>query len=1020
MLFQPTNITPSKFGGLGNGIVDANENLAVSWQVNGNSAMTKFKIDIFQNNAASTPVYSTGVKTDGCPFYGTNYDGTVQFFSYTISAAALSAAGMQNGGEYKLVITQYWSASDYVTQSSASAFSTKAFPSLALTNPTAGAVVTSNRLTATASYSQAQGDALNWIRWQIASYDDGEFILLDDTGDIFGTALLQYDFDGLFSGESYAIRCDIETESGVQTTTGWIVFSVSYSTSEIGGSIGVQCVPEVSGLKLTLPPIRNIPAVLSGGTSLSDSRLTLEEGASAVWETVDGEPMDFGAPMNVVWRSVGETDGTFLKLKTGDTETLTAECGLDPIPEVSVNSVLTADYNRIVAGDGVWLAYERYNGKLSICENGYTWSAQFQFLPESMGNEILSICYGDNGFAAICRENYNMTIWLSGNGKSWEKVYISHTGAEDAGIAFADGRYIAINYYYDAYGDDLLDFLASSNGINWQKTDGRQGSGLEAPEISKIGSTWVAVNKRKNAGTFSTYYSEDNGISWLQGTNIVKRGCHLKKVNGKLFALKNAQNADYSYYTTDGINWTSVGLTNTSDIVYFNGKYYAATGGNSTTTTIKQSTDLSTWTNVTTLTIFSPRMAVGAYGIVAFPDMSHTTYSTARIYRTMNGSTWKYNSVSLGTSSNYSVSEPIYDVARGAYIFASIDGKIVRVQIMKKVTVTDGSTTVTHQAAFNAMYMTLIIGTDKSYFSYVSDAGLNKIWVYHYFSINTIQRMELDGVQSCDYLIVSDGEISDAVRNNILEDMSYHPDTVATHFYADFLYNANGGAVAGTTIIGWSIYRYTYDEPIMRHIADLNVGDGTVLYDCGVTNGQTVQYFAFALSASTYATDSIQSELVSPCDWSWVLLSCKRGEDGAYHPQEVFKFRNNTAVSSISNNNEANILPNFTRYPTVQRSNQNYKSGSLTSLIGQIVRSRYSDTIEERDAVYALSSTDNTLFLKSRKGDLIKIRIAGAISMETMNNSAGQEQTVTLPWVETGSAANDSIILTSTDALWGA
>ena len=49
-LFQPSNITPSSFAGIGSGVVAANENISISWQVNGNVPMTGFKIDIYQNN----------------------------------------------------------------------------------------------------------------------------------------------------------------------------------------------------------------------------------------------------------------------------------------------------------------------------------------------------------------------------------------------------------------------------------------------------------------------------------------------------------------------------------------------------------------------------------------------------------------------------------------------------------------------------------------------------------------------------------------------------------------------------------------------------------------------------------------------------------------------------------------------------------------------------------------------------------------------------------------------------------
>ena len=63
-LFQPTNIYPSSLGELGDGTVDITKPLAVSWQVNGNSAMTAFSLTVCKNDAASTQVYTTG-EADG-------------------------------------------------------------------------------------------------------------------------------------------------------------------------------------------------------------------------------------------------------------------------------------------------------------------------------------------------------------------------------------------------------------------------------------------------------------------------------------------------------------------------------------------------------------------------------------------------------------------------------------------------------------------------------------------------------------------------------------------------------------------------------------------------------------------------------------------------------------------------------------------------------------------------------------------------------------------------------------------
>ena len=132
-LYQPTNIVPDVRSGIGEGTVDVTQGMKVTWCINGASAMVAFSIVIMSNNASSTQLYTTGKITDGCPAYGTSSNGTPVPFSYTIPATALSTAGITNGNEYKLLITQWWSDNDSITQSSASVFITRNEPTLAIT-----------------------------------------------------------------------------------------------------------------------------------------------------------------------------------------------------------------------------------------------------------------------------------------------------------------------------------------------------------------------------------------------------------------------------------------------------------------------------------------------------------------------------------------------------------------------------------------------------------------------------------------------------------------------------------------------------------------------------------------------------------------------------------------------------------------------------------------------------------------------------------------------------------------------
>nr|DAJ71657.1 MAG TPA: hypothetical protein [Caudoviricetes sp.] len=298
-LFMPTNITPSTLGALGSGTVDAGKDMTVTWQVDGQNAMTAFEIRIFSNTAASTQLYTTGRRTDGCPFYGRNAKGDAVLFAYTIPASALAAAGISNGNSYKLVITQWWTDSDSVTQQSASVFLCRSAPTLTIDEFTKP--VAAKEMAWTASYAQAQGDPLTWVRWRLAAADDMDKPLYD-TGNV-ATALLQFRYDGLFTGRSYTVRCTAETSNGVIADTGWVEFKVQYDISGYTGIVSVCAKREQSGVLVSWPGAYDIPGTATGDYTVENGVLTINTG-SVSWDTVSGEGMAFDPPVSVVWKGV--------------------------------------------------------------------------------------------------------------------------------------------------------------------------------------------------------------------------------------------------------------------------------------------------------------------------------------------------------------------------------------------------------------------------------------------------------------------------------------------------------------------------------------------------------------------------------------------------------------------------------------------------------------------------------------------------------------------------------------------
>ncbi len=311
-LFQATNIIPSAFAGEGNSTVAVADPVVISWQINGTNAMTGFRIAIFKNDTTSTEVH-TEVSTAGCPAYGTNATGEQQIFTYAPTDGSSGKSikwsdwGLIDGEEYKMNITMYWgevSSTPFVNLTSLMAFRTRTAPTLTLAVP---ATVDKAYTTISGGYGQAQGDAISWARWQlymgasiIGGYTPSE--LLDDTGKMT-TADLQYTTNGLISGNTYFIKCTVQTESGVQVSQ-LSKFSVNYNMEAGEGTLTAKCLSNGANLLHWEQNIVDIegsaPPEFSGlgnGYSIKDGKLSLDF-SYVMWNVANGKPLSEYAVMN--------------------------------------------------------------------------------------------------------------------------------------------------------------------------------------------------------------------------------------------------------------------------------------------------------------------------------------------------------------------------------------------------------------------------------------------------------------------------------------------------------------------------------------------------------------------------------------------------------------------------------------------------------------------------------------------------------------------------------------------------
>lgn len=206
-------------------------------------------------------------------------------------------------------------------------------------------------------------------------------------------------------------------------------------------------------------------------------------------------------------------------------------------------------------------------------------------------------------------------------------------------------------------------------------------------------------------------------------------------------------------------------------------------------------------------------------------------------------------------------------------------------------------------------------------------------------------------------------------------------------------------------ILTAAVWRRRIGDAEYSKVADITGDTSFSWLDYQPGNGESYEYQIRTTSPDGTVIAS-QTEPVSPCFWEWLLIEAEPTETGFrgdYSVVNAFKFGMNLTSGSDGNGNSPNVLSNFTRYPTVQRDTQNRSSGTLAALIGSIVApGEYMDTNETRDKIRALSTTQNALFLRNRRGDFMRIAIAGEIVTSTADTTKLQQITATIPWVEIG------------------
>lgn len=314
-LVQPTNLFPSSFRGGGGDVIDASVANTFSLQLNGSSACVAYSLEIMQNNAASTTVYSTSRETISPPIYPRNHLNETQRLEIVVPSSSGMVNGYANG--YKWKVTLWWDSTHYV-ESADTFFKCEATPYFTVVNPPS--TVSTKSVTLTATYTQADGVPLEWYRWTM---EDSRGNIVADTGEVFSEDI-QITVDGLLNGESFTYLVVGQTQSGVEvggvddgeghySNTG--EFSVAYDAPSVQGAVSTSCDSKTGAIHVSLPEIRVIVGQTGSPTYIADTPIQGETSIQAAFlrpvtfNTVNGEPMSFPDDATHIWSGIVRTYG---------------------------------------------------------------------------------------------------------------------------------------------------------------------------------------------------------------------------------------------------------------------------------------------------------------------------------------------------------------------------------------------------------------------------------------------------------------------------------------------------------------------------------------------------------------------------------------------------------------------------------------------------------------------------------------------------------------------------------------
>lgn len=257
-----------------------------------------------------------------------------------------------------------------------------------------------------------------------------------------------------------------------------------------------------------------------------------------------------------------------------------------------------------------------------------------------------------------------------------------------------------------------------------------------------------------------------------------------------------------------------------------------------------------------------------------------------------------------------------------------------------------------------------------------------------------------------------------------LEESSLENRNIFENSYIPTLNTDTRGLVTFDDGLGWttysdeamgntfSIYREDNQSGIINKVVSINNGTlGT--NDFNIANKNEYRYYIYQDEDNRSSLPNI-SRILTTSWQEWSITDIIRDdEDGTlFHAdiQNIWKLYLNLDSGTLTNNMNKTVYSNLTRYPKISLGKQNYASGSITCLLGEIVNEQYTEWAGMREQWVKFCNNGNLKLLKDIRGNKYLVDIVDTPTFDTMDETTQQATTINFNWVEVGDTNKIAVI----------